>query len=411
MQVYLVGGAVRDMLLGLEPKDKDYVVVGSSVEEMLSLGFKQVGKDFPVFLHPETGNEYALARTERSTGAGHHSFTVSVEHVPLEDDLHRRDLTINALAFDGSSGTYLGDLKGIADCKGKVLRHVAPAFAEDPLRILRLFRFAATLPGDWTIAEETLALVHQMVLEGAMRNLTKERVWKETEKALKGDKPWAYFDLLREHTNFFPMAKAMQRTPQPPQHHPEGNVWVHTCLTMESVCKGGGSPEVVFAALCHDLGKPVAYSIYGNLHGHESIGLPVVDEVCELFGVPKNYHRLALLVCEFHTKVHKCRELRPSKLHDLLVVLGAFNLQQQEQFINVLKACRADARGGGKDHEHVLYEQMYYLSDAAQVASAVTGKHVPERYSGKAFGDELRAMRIKQLKAFKQGRNRVTTYK
>jgi tRNA nucleotidyltransferase (CCA-adding enzyme) len=305
MKIYRVGGSVRDELMGIKPKDLDYVVVGSTPEEMLSLGYKQVGSSFPVFLHPVTGDEYALARTEKSTGEKYKDFDCYFgPKVTIKEDLYRRDLTINAIAKDMETGEYIDPYGGIEDIKDKVLRKVSKHFNDDPVRALRVFRFMATLEGDWRIHKNTHGNINVMSTTGTLDNLTPERVWKEAEKALSGHTPSKFFKPLVFSTVFKDLA-GLYFTPQNEEHHPEGNVGIHTMMVIDYAAKHYG-PLVAFAGLCHDFGKPVSYKESGNALEHEIKGLPVIKEFCSKWKVPNNYRDLALMTCEYHTEVHGC---------------------------------------------------------------------------------------------------------
>lgn len=400
-QTYLVGGAVRDQLLGLESFDKDYVVVGSSVPEMKALGFVSVGKDFPVFLHPKTKQEYALARIERKIGKGYTGFSVDAnKHVSLEDDLARRDLTINAMALD-SAGNIIDPYGGQNDLKHKILRHTTDAFAEDPVRVLRIARFLARYGDEWKIHPSTLALMHKIRDEGELEHLVPERVWKETEKALKEASPQLYFETLLGF-GIFPEIEKMEAVPQNPEYHPEGNVFVHTMLVLKRAAELGFDLETRFAALTHDFGKPLSYSKYGNLHGHEAEGVPVIKAFCERWRIPNKLRDLAVLTSDNHLLCHKLTELKPTTLHKMIV--ERFDaIKRPERFIQFLQACQCDAQGRGINLVNKPYpqanmaKQLLYglqaLDNKAIIADALaTGKQGPE------LGEVLRRAQIAELK-------------
>jgi len=360
---YLVGGAVRDKLLGVVPKDKDYVVVGSSVAEMLHLGFKQVGADFPVFLHPETGDEWALARTEKKTGQGYTGFTWdSSDSVSLKQDLLRRDLTINALAIS-STGEVIEPYVGcIDDVHNKVLRHTSAAFSDDPVRVLRVCRLLSRYGEGWTISRKTEYMCDNIVESEEWSHLTAERVWKETEKALQEKHTDKYFKQILYNeavVNFqwFSELAPLCFVPQPVDHHPEGDVLTHTLKSLEQASVLGASPVEKWAVLCHDLGKAVAYSARGNLYGHEAAGLPPVNSLCDRLKVPNKYRELALKVCEWHTLCHRAFELSPKRIVKLFNDLDAF--RRPDQLFSFLLCCEADAKGRGKG-EDTTYSRMYY---------------------------------------------------
>lgn len=352
MQVYLVGGAVRDELLGFAVKDKDYVVVGSTPEQMLAEGFKPVGKDFPVFLHPETHDEYALARTERKTAKGYKGFVIhAAPDVTLEEDLARRDLTINAIAKN-ADGQLIDPFNGLADIQSKILRHVSDAFAEDPVRILRAARFLARLH-EFTLAEETLNLMRNMVVAGEVDALVAERVWQELSKGLMESKPSRMFEMLRACdalTRILPELNRLWGVPQPPQYHPEGDTGVHIMMVIDYAASQNFSLPVRFAALLHDLGKGTTSEEMLPRHiGHEARGVPMVKEVCKRLRVPNDCKELAVMVAKFHGKLYQALQMRPSTLLEFLIELDA--IRQPERFKAFLQACEADSRGrAGLEH-------------------------------------------------------------
>lgn len=346
MQTYIVGGAVRDELLGYPIKDKDYVVVGSTPEQMVAAGFRPVGKDFPVFLHPKTHAEYALARTERKTAKGYKGFVVHASpEITLEQDLARRDLTVNAIAKN-EAGELVDPFRGIDDIKSKTLRHVSDAFVEDPVRILRIARFSARL-ADFNIAPETLCLMQQMVDAGEVDALVAERVWQELAKGLMEKKPARMFEVLRSCgalKRIIPELDKLWGVPQPPQHHPEVDTGVHVMMVLDYAAQQAFSLPVRFAALMHDLGKGTTPKEMLPRHiGHEERGVHLVKEVCKRLRVPNDCKELAVMVAKFHGKLYQSLDMRPSTLLEFLIQLDA--IRQPERFNGFLQACEADSRG------------------------------------------------------------------
>jgi len=406
MKIYLVGGAVRDTLLGLVSKDFDYVVVGSTPEEMLSKGFKQVGSNFPVFLHPESGDEYALARTEESTGDKYQDFDCYFgKDVTLMDDLSRRDLTINAIAKNIETGEYIDPLQGISDINDKIIRHVSDAFNDDPVRILRAFRFQSTLNGYWSIDDNTMIKIESMASQGDLDSLTPERVWKEMEKALSGHRAGLFFTNLSE-LGLFPEVDALWSTPQNKEHHPEGNVGIHTAMVVNYAANNFGS-HVAFAGLCHDFGKPLSYSETGNALQHEIKGLDVIRSFCEKWKVPNSYRDLALITCEYHTKVHGClgrganKPMRPKSIMNLFTATNA--IDKKARFYHFLEACEADAKGRGGDHPNKPYPQKDYMWDCIMAVKRVDTKEISTKMlnqgkSGLAIGEAIRVSRIDAIR-------------
>lgn len=400
MPTYLVGGAVRDRLLGLPVTERDWVVVGASPEDMVRQGFKPVGRDFPVFLHPQTGEEYALARTERKRGHGYHGFVFHTGgDVSLEDDLLRRDLTINAMAED-EQGNLIDPLGGRGDLEARRLRHVSPAFGEDPVRILRAARFACRFRSlGFRLAEETLALMADMVRRGEADTLVAERVWKETRRSLEQDRPAEFFRVLRECGALavvFPEVDRLFGVPQPPKHHPEIDTGEHTLLALDQAVRLGADTPARFAVLCHDLGKAeTPASELPSHRGHEQRGEKWVKALCERLKVPKSYRRLALSVTTEHLRVHRARELRASTLVRLLERLNAF--REQNDFQPFLLACEADARGR-EGLEDRPYPQADYLRAARDVAATVQARDAMEAgYTGAAIGEQMHAMRVRAV--------------
>jgi len=370
VKVYRVGGSVRDELLGLPVKDHDYVVVGSTPEEMVRLGYRPVGKDFPVFLHPETNEEYALARTERKTGRGYKGFTVYASaDVTLEQDLARRDLTINAIACD-ESGKIIDPFHGGEDLKRGVLRHVSSAFAEDPVRILRVARFAARFA--FEIAPETLELMRAMVAAGEVDHLVPERAWQEIARGLQEQRPSLMIEALRACgalARVLPEVDALFGVPQPPQYHPEIDTGLHTLLVIDYAASRHFSLAVRFAALMHDLGKGTTPKEEWPRHiGHEARGVELIGNVCERLRVPKECRDLALLVARFHGQIHTAQELRPATIVKLLERTDA--LRRPERFEDVLQACASDFHGR-PGFEALTYAPAPLLRSALAAARAV----------------------------------------
>lgn len=346
METYVVGGAVRDELLGLEVKDHDHVVVGATPEQMVELGYRPVGKDFPVFLHPQTHEEYALARTERKSGKGYKGFQVFASpEVTLEEDLARRDLTINAIA-KAEDGNLIDPYNGLSDINSKTLRHVSPAFVEDPVRILRVARFAARFT-DFSIAPETMQLMRQMVEEGEVDALVAERVWQELAKGLMEAKPSRMFEALRECgalKKILPELDRLWGVPQPAQHHPEVDTGVHVMMVIDYAASQDYSLPVRFAALTHDLGKGTTpQDILPKHIGHEDRSVRLLADVCKRLRVPNDCKELAHIVAKFHGKVPRTDEMRPDTLVRLLQDTDAF--RQPERFREFLRACESDSRG------------------------------------------------------------------
>ncbi len=389
MQIFTVGGAVRDELLGRPVADRDYVVVGASPQAMLDKGFRPVGKDFPVFLHPETQEEYALARTERKTGRGYHGFAFhAAPEVTLEQDLARRDLTINAMAR-GADGVLVDPFHGQRDLSAKILRHVGPAFAEDPVRILRIARFAARF-ADFTVAPETLTLMRAMVDAGEVDHLVAERVWQELAKGLMEAGPARMFAVLRECgalSRLLPEVEALFGVAQRADYHPEIDTGVHTMMVIDQSARQEFALPVRFAALTHDLGKATTPAdILPRHHGHEMRSVKLVATLCERLRVPNECRDLALLAARYHGDIHRAAELRPTTLVTLLERTDA--LRRPERFGQLLQACQSDFNGrlGWEDRP---YESRQFLLavlaavnavDAGKIAAACSDKaKIPER--------------------------------
>ncbi|GAB1261231.1 multifunctional CCA addition/repair protein [Aurantivibrio plasticivorans] len=407
MDIFLVGGAVRDQLLDYPFTERDWVVVGCDPETMLAQGFTPVGKDFPVFLHPDTHEEYALARTERKSGHGYKGFQFHTSpDVSLEEDLQRRDLTINAIARD-SAGNIVDPYGGVNDIHNKVLRHVSAHFAEDPVRILRVARFAARYAHlGFTIAPETLELMFSMVTNGEVTHLVSERVWKETERSLSERAPHIFFSTLRQCGALqflFPELDRLFGIPQPKQHHPEIDCGVHSLMSLEQASILSQSPTVRFASLMHDLGKGITPEEFWPSHkGHEKMGVNEVKQLCKRIKAPNNFRELTELVSEFHTHCHRATELKPKTLLKTLEKLDAF--RRPERFREFLLSCEADSRGR-TGFENRDYPQAKYFSDVLDACLKISPKEIDASiYKGKAFGDELSRRRTSALIDFKASR-------
>ena len=405
MKVYLVGGAVRDVQLGLPVKERDWCVVGATPDELEGLGYKAVGNDFPVFLHPESGEEYALARTERKTGTGYHGFTFHTSpEVTIEEDLARRDLTINALAID-PDGKLIDPCNGLADIQSRTLRHVSEAFTEDPVRILRAAKFAARFRGlEFHIADETMQLMKQMVVDGEADALVPERVWKETEAALAGSDPQVYLEVLRECAALavvFPEIDALFGIPQPEKWHPEIDCGIHSLMVLEQAAALSKDAEVRFAALVHDLGKATtAKNILPKHTGHEMRSVKLVKSLSKRLQIPTTFRDLACLAAEFHAHTHRAFELRSSTVLKVLNRVDAF--RRPERFQKFLLACEADARGRS-GFENRPYPQGDYFRAAYGAANAVDISDLTHGgLSGQEIGKEIEKRRQRAIAAIKK---------
>ncbi len=398
MEAYCVGGAVRDELLGLPVKDRDWVIVGATPEQMEAKGFRAVGKDFPVFLHPETHEEYALARTERKTARGYKGFQVyATPDVTLEQDLARRDLTINAIA-KGRDGQLIDPYHGQRDLTARIFRHVSEAFVEDPVRILRLARFAARL-ADFTVADETMALMREMVQNGEVDALVPERVWQELARGLLEAKPSRMFEVLRECGALKVLLPELDRlfgVPQPAQHHPEVDTGVHVMMVVDYAAAQKYSLPVRFAALTHDLGKGTTPTDVLPRHiGHEERSANLLKEVCKRLKVPNDCSALAHIVARFHGKIHAVFEMRPGTIVQFLYDTDA--LRQPERFEEFLRACECDFRGrlGYIDKPFPVANQLRAYLKAAQAvnAGAVAALHsTPEAIKEAVFQARVAAI-------------------
>ncbi|MBC9228014.1 multifunctional CCA addition/repair protein [bacterium SPL81] len=404
MQVYLVGGAVRDHLLGHPYHEKDYVVVGATPEQLLSEGYQPVGKDFPVFLHPKTKEEYALARTERKSGMGYHGFQFFTDTtVKLEEDLIRRDLTINAMAMDDSGKVY-DPYGGQKDLDHKILRHVSDAFTEDPLRVLRVARFAARYASyGFRIADETLQLMKDIAQSGELDALTPERVWKETSRALMEDHADLYFQTLKDCDALkilFPEIDALFGVPQRPEYHPEIDCGIHTLMALKQACVANYPLEVRFAVLVHDLGKALTPVDELPRHIlHEERGIQPVTEISDRLRVPTYLKNLALIVCKEHLKCHQVKNLKPGTLWRLLQRLDV--LRRPEKVLAFVQACECDAKGrlGLEDRP---YPQAQYVLDAMEIVRNIRAQDLPDHIQGAEIGEMLIQYRIEALAKFKE---------
>lgn len=404
MQVYLVGGAVRDEQLGIPPKERDWCVVGATPEELVAAGYKRVGKDFPVFLHPKTREEYALARTERKTGPGYHGFAVDFSpDVSIEDDLKRRDLTINAIAMD-TDGNLIDPFGGKQDIENRILRHVSDAFSEDPVRVLRVAKFAARFSAlGFRIAGETVSLMQSMVVKGEIDALVPDRVWKETEEALRRGNARVFFEVLRSCgalERLFPEVDALFGVPQPAQWHPEIDTGLHTMLVLDQAEALSDSLDVRFAALTHDLGKGNTPARDLPSHpGHETRGCALIRQLSDRLRVPKNARDLALIVSEFHTHCHRALELREKTLLKVLEKTDAF--RRPDRFEEFLIACEADARGrtGLEDRR---YPQADYLRRAFSTAASIDSGAIAAKHSGQGIPKAIRNARLAALRQFRE---------
>ena len=410
MKVYLVGGAVRDQLLGLPVKDRDWIVVDATPATLLSLGYQQVGKDFPVFLNPKTKEEYALARTERKSSAGYTGFICDFSPtITLEQDLIRRDLTINAMA-QSEDGEIIDPYGGKQDLENRILRHISPAFSEDPLRVLRVARFAARYHSlGFKIASETISLMAELAQSGELQHLTAERVWLETEKALNEKNPEIYFETLHKTGALrvlFPEIDALYGVPNPVKHHPEVDSFIHTMLVLEQAVNLTENNPILnksavrFAAICHDLGKALTpKENWPSHHGHEKAGIKPTRLLCKRLRVPNYIQELAELTCEYHTHVHKALELRPETVVKLFNTFDVW--RKPQRFEEFLLVCLSDTRGR-TGFENKEYPQIDYLKALYQAALAVDVKQViADGFEKQGIRDELTRRRIAAVKAEK----------
>jgi tRNA nucleotidyltransferase (CCA-adding enzyme) len=425
MKIYLVGGAVRDLYLGLVPKDYDFVVVGSSPKEMLELGYTQVGKDFPVFLHPISKMEYALARTERKVGLGHNAFTCDWENVTLGQDLLRRDLTINSMAvlvninenglITSQQSTICDPFHGQEHIDSKMLVATSNAFMEDPLRVLRVARFRARLGPEWHVDARTEEMMAYISDSCELPSITPERVWKELESALGEQHPNLFFETLLGYDIFY-VSGWMEETPQRAEHHPEGNVFIHTMLVLKLAAQRCVSPQEMFACYTHDFGKPRCHDEFGSAHGHEKIGLGFINKFCDLYKVPNKFRKLALHVCEYHTIIHGCLGRGPNNGITAKSIMKMFEatgaLKSPEHFNQILRCCQMDAGGRGHGQKQILqyahkpYPQASYLFECMWRVIELDTKPLVKKLQdnnvhGKAIGLEVRAARMNEIKKVK----------
>jgi len=402
MQTYLVGGAVRDRLLGLPVTERDWVVIGATGDELEACGYQRVGRSFPVYLHPDTHEEYALARTETKTGPGYRGFEVRADpHVTLEQDLARRDLTINAIAETGD-GRLIDPYGGCHDLENRVLRHVSEAFREDPVRVLRAARFAARFFGlGFRLAEETLQLMREMVAAGEIDTLIPERVWKETLCALSETRPDIFFRVLREVGALkiiYPEIDVLFGVPQPPRWHPEIDTGEHTLMVLLDAARRNCSPEVRFAALVHDLGKGTTPPEQWPKHiGHEQRGVTLINKLCARLGVPNRFRDLAIPVARYHATCHRAAELSAQTLLKVLEALDA--LRRPHRLDEFLAACEADARGR-TGHEKDDYPQAEIFRKALDAAGRIRASDLAEAdLEAEALGTAIRNARIAAIDA------------
>lgn len=400
MKVFLVGGAVRDRLLNRPIKERDWVVVGATVSEMIKKGFRPVGKDFPVFLHPESHEEYALARTERKTGRGYKGFVFyTSKKVTLKDDLKRRDLTVNAMAQD-ESNHIIDPFGGQADLKKRMLRHVSEAFVEDPVRILRVARFSSRY-GNFRVAKETTQLMKTIVKNEELLYLTPERVWQELSQSLTEKYPWRFIEVLKRCgalTVIFPEIDSLFQVPEPAKWHPEENSGLHTLLALKQASRITGDPVVRFAVLVHDIGKTQSpKETWPKHHNHYEAGVALVKRFCRRWKVPRVYQELAVLVTRYHGHCHRLMELKPSTMLKLLQSLDAF--RRPSRFKQFLQACEADARGR-KGLEHEPYKQAVLLEKIYEKCAAIDIKCIFQKAPS---GTEIQAaIYRKRLDAIKK---------
>lgn len=401
MKIYLVGGAVRDKLLGRSYSERDWVVVGATEQEMLSAGYKRVGKDFPVFIHPESKEEYALARTERKKGKGYYGFECHASpEVTLEEDLARRDLTINAMA-ENEEGEIIDPYGGESDLEKKILRHVSPAFSEDPVRILRLARFAARFASlGFRVSEATTALMKTMIDAGEVDALVPERVWQEMDRGLKEPNPEQFFEVLRSCdalAKIWPDLNALWGVPEKPEHHPELDTGIHTMMVLQRAAALSPNPVIRFAAVCHDLGKgKTPPSKWPSHVGHEESGVALIQAFAKQYRIPHEYRELAILVSRFHLHCHRVLELTPATLVKTLERLDAF--RQPERFEQFLIACQADSQGR-LGRTEISYPQADRMREAYRIAKAVDIKVLIEKgFEGAVLGEKIHEARVSAIK-------------
>jgi tRNA nucleotidyltransferase (CCA-adding enzyme) len=392
LTIYRVGGSVRDNLLGKKPSDSDWVVVGSNPKDMLHRGFRQVGKDFPVFLHPETKDEYALAQHAKS---GNNQFPAT-----LEEDLARRDLTINAIAMS-RDGRLIDPFDGRKDLQQKILRHVGPSFGDDPLRIIRLARFAAQL--DFSIARETRQLCQKMVAKNTLQSLPAERIWQELLRALRSPSPRRFIEELRNLHALkvvLPEVDALFGIPQPEKYHPEIDTGIHVLMALDRVTRLSEDPLIRFAVLVHDLGKAVTPSKYWPSHrGHEALGVPLVDQLCQRLRIPEHYRKLARKTSRYHLMTHLALDLKPATLAKLLDDLDAW--RAPADFERFLVACQSDAQGR-KNLQKQAYPQADFLRKIYETTKEISVKDIAKQVNGKQIGLEIHQLRCRKIAQFKK---------
>jgi tRNA nucleotidyltransferase (CCA-adding enzyme) len=404
MQIYLVGGAVRDSLINYPSSENDWVVVGATPEQMTDLGYKPVGQDFPVFIHPKTGEEYALARTERKSGHGYKGFEFYTStEVSLEEDLIRRDLTINAMAQD-DEGRIIDPFDGQKDLAHKLLRHVSEAFTEDPLRVLRVARFAARYAHlGFTVAPETMELMKSIVAKGEMEFLVAERVWKETSRALTEQSPQVFFEVLKACNALevlLPEVDALFGVPQRADYHPEIDTGIHTLMALKAATKLTNCEAIRFAVLVHDVGKAITpEDVLPSHSGHEKRGLPLVKAICDRLTVPNKHRQLAMSVTEFHLHCHRALELKPATLLKLFQSIGA--IRSPEKLIDFLTCCEADIKGRAGFEDAAYPSKDYLLAALEAVSQADISDLVAQGISGAEIGKQLNQRQIQHLTEFK----------
>jgi len=404
MQIYLVGGAVRDSLINYPSSENDWVVVGATPEQMTALGYKPVGQDFPVFIHPKTGEEYALARTERKSGHGYKGFEFYTStEVSLEEDLIRRDLTINAMAQD-DEGHIIDPFDGQKDLAHKLLRHVSEAFTEDPLRVLRVARFAARYAHlGFTVAPETMALMKSIVAKGEMEFLVAERVWKETSRALTEQSPQVFFEVLKACNALevlLPEVDALFGVPQRADYHPEIDTGIHTLMALKAATKLTDCEAIRFAVLVHDVGKAITpKDVLPSHSGHEKRGLPLVKAICDRLTVPNKHRQLAMSVTEFHLHCHRALELKPATLLKLFQSIGA--IRSPDKLIDFLTCCEADIKGRAGFEDAAYPSKDYLLAALEAVSQANISDLVAQGISGAEIGKQLNQRQIQHLTEFK----------
>ena len=405
MKIFEVGGCVRDRIMGVTPKDIDYVVVGATPDEMLALGFTQVGVDFPVFLHPETRDEHALARRERKTGTGYTGFEFDIDGVTIEEDLARRDLTINAIAFDPVTEELIDPFNGQADIEHKLLKAVTlSTFAEDPVRVLRVARFRARFGPEWNIDIPTYAAMIDVIASDDWAALTAERVWLELEKTLSERYPQEFFQTLKPlgDTVWFPEIWAMDGIEQRADYHPEGDVFVHTMQALMTASRDFFPPIVRFAALCHDFGKPVTFNELGTFHGHEAAGIAPVHAFCDRLKLPTEFRKLAVLVSEHHLRLHKLDELRSGSIIKLFEAMRAW---QNPSIVDLFaQACEADARARNNfDDKYPQRMALQGMFEASNVGvKEFTQELIANETKPQFFGERIKEFRIRNVTRFRR---------